>query len=172
MRKTMLLLCSLGATLAAPCGAQDQGLTAPGGGLGGPTWQARFEADALPLLAYRGIAAPLQAGNQQTLRLLGDYRLDTLRLGQTGGLRLTGGLLLQWRQTGSSPATDLRGTLPYAGVGYSSGDARGQWGFSADLGLAAPGLGGLRAERPLGSGSTDSGTRLLPMLRLGMNLAF
>ena len=65
--------------------------------------------------------------------------------------------------------------LPYAGIGYASGDRRGAWGFSADLGLAAQGLGPARVDRLLGGVGSLGGdvqVRLLPVLRLGMSVAF
>jgi len=182
MRHAVLLstvLLALCAAFAAPVGAQDRGLTAPGDALGGvlgggaasARWQARLERDG---------SAPLPSGMpQQTLRLLGDYQLDALRLGQTGGLRLTGGLLINLRNTAALglASTDAPPpTLPYAGIGYASGNLSGSWGFSADLGLAANGLGLSLGNRngPLGLG-LDGGLRdlrLQPMLRLGMSLSF
>lgn len=168
MRPLLWMLAGLAATLSAPLGAQGLGLTAPAAGLGGPAWQARFESDPVPLLAWRGVAAPLQPlAPRQTLRLLGDYQFNTLRLGDTGGLRLTGGLLVPLRTTatgGTQP--DARGTQPYAGVGYSSASLPGGWGLSADLGMAAAGLGWG------GGADATGGLRLQPQLRLGMSLAF
>ena len=52
------------------------------------------------------------------------------------------------------------------------GSLDGRWGFSADLGLAANGLGPLRLDRPALSLGSDGLPRLLPMVRLGMTLAF
>lgn len=177
MRKLLLMLGGLAAAWTAPAGAQGIGLTAPAAGLGGPAWQARFESDPVPLLAWRGVAAPLQPLElrQTTLRLLGDYQFDTLRLGDTGGLRLTGGLLIPLRSTlAGTVLPDGRGTQPYAGIGYSSASLLGGWGFSADLGLAAAGLAspaGLRVG-PGADPAAPTGLRLQPLLRLGMSLAF
>jgi len=176
MRKTWLLGC-LATTLALPLAAQDRGLSPPTDALGGPAWQARFERDALSLLPARGVTGLLMPALQtQTLRLFGDVQFSTLRLGDTGGLRLTGGLLINLRASGSGVvSTDGGSALPYAGIGYASGGLNGSWGFSADLGLAAPGLGSARLDRLLSSGNAlgiDSTTRLLPMVRLGMSLAF
>jgi len=182
MRQQAVLLSTLlalSSALMVPAQAQNRGLTAPSDALGGmfgsgfanARWQTRLERDTI---------APLQANTgQQTLRLLGDYQLDALRLGQTGGLRLTGGLLINLRNTASTglPSSDTAApTLPYAGIGYASGSLSGSWGFSADLGLAANGLGLSLGNRngPLGLG-VDGGLRdlrLQPMIRLGMNLAF
>lgn len=175
-RKILLLLSVVGA-LAASTAVQAQGLLPARDALGGPFWQARFERDSVSLLPVRGLAAPLTPiGPVQNLRLLGDYQFSSLRLGDTGGLRLTGGLLIQLRQPQSGmPANDLPAALPYAGVGWASGRGDGAWGFSADLGLAAQGLGSLRLDRLVNGGgslSVDGSLRLLPMIRLGVSLAF
>ena len=185
MRTALCLICTLG--LTAPLAAQEQGLTAPANALAAPRLQARFELDQ-PLLMMRA-TQPLSAAalnGVQTLRLLGDYQFSTLRLGDTGGLRLTGGLLINLRQaalTGNlSGATDgsgqsLSGT-GYAGVGYASGSTRadGGWGFSADLGLAAQGFGNAPLGRSSNAGFTLDAAgrdlRLQPMIRLGVNMAF
>ncbi len=184
MRKTATtVLCAI--TLACPWAqAQTRGLTAAPDALGGPVWQARFERDASALPALSALSALSAPGSpsawlgaartQQSLRLLGDYQFSALRLGETGGLRLTGGLLINLRQSATGLLTS--GNLsaqPYAGVGYASGSLDGRWGFSADLGLAgAAGLGPLRLDRHANSLGADSLPRLLPMLRLGMTLAF
>lgn len=175
LRKIRLLLSVVGA-IAGSAGVQAQGLMPAPDALGGPFWQARFERDAVSLLP-RGLGAPLAPiGLVQNLRLLGDYQFSSLRLGDTGGLRLTGGLLIQLRQPHSGmPANELPTALPYAGIGYASGRGDGAWGFSADLGLAAQGLGSLRLDRLVNGGgslSVDGSLRLLPMIRLGVSLAF
>ena len=97
-----------------------------------------------------------------------------MRLGDTGGLRLTGGLLINVKTPISALPDANNGALPYAGIGYSSGSSswRGDWGFSADLGLAAPGLSSARIDRLFNNAATDAQPRLLPMIRLGMNVAF
>lgn len=175
MRKYLLPLCCA-AAIAATTGVQAQGLTPSPDALGGPFWQARFERDAFSLLPPRTISrAPLPVEQFQRLRLLGDYQFSALRLGDTGGLRVTGGLLISLRQSdnGLLLANDAS-ALPYAGIGYASGGIKGNWGFSADLGLAAQGLGGLRFDRLISGGGlgVDGSLRLLPMVRLGVNLAF
>ena len=153
MRQTitplLLAAAAAAATVAPWAQAQTRGLTAAPDALGGPVWQARFERDANPL-PLRGldtwVAAPTPS---QSLRLLSDYQFSALRLGDTGGLRLTGGLLINLRPSTTGLLTG--GNLsaqPYAGVGYASGSLDGRWGFSADLGLAANGLGPLRLDRP------------------------
>ena len=176
MRKTLLMLIGASALATPLASAQTRGLTAEPGALGGPVWQARFERDSqtlMPLRSLGGLLAP--AAQAQRLRLLGDYQFSALRLGQTGGLRLTGGLLLNLPPdpAGGSYSGHLS-AQPYAGVGYASGRADGSWGFSADLGLAGSSLGGWRADRAAGSAAlgADGAPRLLPMVRLGMTLAF
>lgn len=186
MRTALCLICTLG--LAAPLAAQERGLTAPANALTAPRLQARLELDQ-PLLMLRA-TQPLSAtamSGAQTLRLLGDYQFSTLRLGDTGGLRLTGGLLINLRPaslagnlggaTDASAGQALSGT-GYAGVGYASGSARadGGWGFSADLGLAAQGFGNAPLGRASNAGFTLEAAgrdlRLQPMIRLGVNMAF
>ena len=173
MRKTCLLLAGL-MTLLSAASAQTQGLRPAADALGGPFWQARFERDELSLLPNRNLTALLLPNGQvQRLRLLGDYQFSALRLGNTGGLRLTGGLLINLRSTaGGQPLPDATQALPYAGLGYAGSAWNGQWGFSADLGLTAQGLGPARLDRLLGLGASDGGLRLQPLLRLGVNLAF
>lgn len=170
----LLVTAAAAATVTPWAQAQTRGLTAAPDALGGPVWQARFERDASPLAVGRGLGTWLvPSPPTHSLRLLGDYQFSTLRLGDTGGLRLTGGLLINLRQSTTGLLTN--GPLsaqPYAGVGYATGSLDGRWGFSADLGLAANGLGPLRLDRPALSLGSDGLPRLLPMVRLGMTLAF
>ena len=134
---------------------------------------ARFERDASPLPLPGLSSWLLPNAAPQALRLLGDYQFSTLRLGDTGGLRLTGGLLLNQRIGGNGAAPGaIQSAQPYAGVGYASGSLDGRWGFSADLGLAGNGLGPLRLDRQAGGLGIDGQPRLGPLLRLGMTLSF
>ena len=169
MRKIHLCLALMAATSAVL--AQDRGLTAPATALGGAFWQARFERDS-SAMPQTNMAMP--SFGAQTLRMFGDYQFSSLRLGDRGGLRLTGGLLINLRTGLSIGSADTAAALPYAGIGYSSGNNRGEWGFSADLGLAAPGLASWRLDRLIGGGglTVDGAIRLQPMVRLGMNVAF
>ena len=187
MRKTLIdtpsprfvaaTVCGALALLALATQAQDRGLTARPDALGGANWQARFERDKPSPLAHRSLLAlgPAGALPAQSLGLFGDYQFNALRLGDTGGLRLTGGVLINLKPaTGTLPDNAL-GALPYAGIGYSSGSLRGEWGFSADLGLAAPGLSSARIDRLFSNSApamADAQPRLLPMIRLGMSVAF
>ena len=66
---------------------------------------------------------------------------------------------------------------PYAGIGYSGTGLRGDWGFSAELGLAAQNPGaaaqfGRMFNGGVSLGDTVRDLRLQPMIRLGMNYAF
>lgn len=176
MRRILWALTCSATLLALPAPAQDRGLALTADALGGARWQSRFEHDALPTLGQdRSLWLP--ATPPHTLRLLGDYQFNRLRLGDTGGLRLTGGVLVSLRPA-STPAllaVDDSSALPYAGIGWAGGSPQGAWGFSADLGLAAQGLGSLRLDRLFTGGtglSVDGAPRLLPMVRLGMSLAF
>ena len=183
MRKYPTRICGALALLVSTASwAQDRGLLTPTDALGGSSWQTRFERDSRSPVPERGLLSlGLPTVSQQTLRLMGDYQFSTFRLGNTGGLRLTGGLLINLRATtnvngsGSGSPGDGTTALPYAGIGYASGDSRGAWGFSADLGLAAQGLGPARLDRLLGGAGSLGGdvqARLLPVLRLGMSVAF
>ncbi len=154
----VLLVAAAAAAMLAPWAqAQTRGLTTAADALGGPAWQARFERDTSALPPVRSLATWLAPTVPvQSLRLLGDYQFGALRLGDTGGLRLTGGLLINLRPTATGLLTGAGlSAHPYAGVGYASGSLDGSWGFSADLGLGA-----------------TSQPRLQPMMRLGMTLSF
>ena len=181
MRRFLWLLNCLAALMAAPATAQDRGLALTADALGGAQWQSRFEHDGRPPVG-RDRSMWLQAAQPQpqVLRLLGDYQFNRLRLGDTGGLRLTAGLLVNLRpsSTSASLTIDDSTALPYAGIGWAGGSLLGTWGtwgISADLGLAAQGLGSLRLDRLFNGGnglSVDGAPRLLPIVRLGMHLAF
>lgn len=164
-----ILLLTLALASAAPLMAQDKGLTATAEALGGPRWQARFESE-LPLLSLgQGRPEPLLGAMPSTLRLLGDYQFNLLRLGDSGGLRLTGGVLISLRP-GQGGAGDQRalaqGAMGYAGVGYAFGSQRG-WGFSADLGLT-----GLALGNSIGDAAQPRDLRGQPVIRLGVNMSF
>lgn len=166
--RSAVVLSLILAPLAA--GAQMGGLQAAPDALGGPVWQARFERDAQPL-GWRSASWLLPDRPATRVRLLGDYQFDTLRLGDTGGLRLTGGLLLslQAQADGSVSGAGLS-ARPYAGIGYASGSLDGRWGFSADLGLTGAAGASLRWGRP--AADAELQPRLQPTVRLGMSLAF
>lgn len=171
MRLTLalaLLACS------APALAGGGGLVASPDSLV-PRWQARVEIDTLPTFGLWG-GVPLGPSSMvQMTRLLGDYRLDTLRLGQTGGLRLTGGLLLNSRLP--IAGADPRGAWPYFGIGYANSGVRGDWGITADVGLAAQNPGAVGRFGGVFNGRLDLNDalrdlRLQPMIRLGVTYSF
>lgn len=161
------------AVVAAPAFAGGGGLVASPDALG-PRWQARIELDTLPNLGLWAGGVPLGTSSVlQMTRLLGDYRLESLQFGRAGGVRLTGGLLLNARTAG----TDPRGNWPYFGIGYAGNGARGDWGFSADIGLAAQNPGAAARLGRVFSGGVDLGDalrelQLQPMVRLGVTYSF
>ncbi len=175
MRASSMVL-ALG-LMAAPGAVIAEGLLAPPTALGGSRWQMRIEVETT-WLQSGGSALGLGGGaNQQSARLFRDYQLDALRLGQTGGLRLTSGVLLSQRSGSSAADSDSRTAWPYFGIGYRSGSLRGDWGFSADVGMAAQNAGSvLQLGRVLGGSSSLNDVlrelRLLPMVRLGVNYSF
>jgi hypothetical protein len=77
----------------------------------------------------------------------------------------------------TDPASDVNGTLPYIGIGYSSLAARSGWSFSADLGLVslAPG-NAVRLGRVFGGSQNLDDVvrdmRLTPVLQLGASYSF
>lgn len=153
-----------------------EGLVAPPGTLGPPGWQARIEIESTqvrPAWAPFGLGA---SSFRQTTRLFGDYYLDSLRLGQTGGFRLTSGVLVNQRFGSFAADSGSRSAWPYLGVGYSGGSAQGDWGFSADVGWAVQGLGSdLRLGRVhdgLGIADGLRDLRLQPMVRFGVTYSF
>ncbi len=165
-----------------------------------PTLQARVQLSTEPLLPS------LSSFDSAVLRprsaaLFGDYYVSRPFFGNSGGMRLTSGLVTGPRgavfgpgQTtapgpfgfsavsrgpaGATPA-DANGegtqTLPYLGIGYSGSSLRGGWGFSADLGVAAQNGGNQRLMRSLMSQSLDDTLRELrftPVLQLGVSYRF
>ena len=139
--------------------------------------QARVEVENLSM-RIGGLAAGTGPGaSVQSARLLGDYQLDALRFGQTGGLRLTSGLLLAQRQGLSTADTETRPAWPYVGPGYSGNGPCGAWGVGADFGMAAQSLGAtLRLGRVVNGGLSVGDAlrdlRLQPVVRLGVTYNF
>lgn len=150
-------------------------------------WQARLSY-ATPTLPLWG--QPL-AGGPGGLMLAGDRYFGWGRLGDSGGLRATGGLLLGpsalpghgandffWRVgTNGAAESDTTAAVPYLGLGYSAWWARSGLGLSADLGLAAQRPGqAVRFGRVFsGADSLDDMVRamqLAPMLQVNLSYAF
>jgi hypothetical protein len=173
MRWTLALVLGLSALPAFSAGG---GLTAPPEALSQTRWHARIEVDTAP--AYRQwVGQPLgQSSIVRMTRFLGDYHLDTLKFGQTSGLRLTSGVLLNPRATALS-VDNNRGAWPYLGIGYAGTGLKGDWGFSADVGLAAqnPGAVGQLGRAFSGDMAFSDALRelrLQPVVRLGVSYKF
>jgi len=167
--------------------------------LGWPLWQARLQVYAEPVTQDTALLDTASL-RPRSASLFGDYYVSRPYLGQSGGMRVTSGLVTGTRGAIFGPgmttppglfgfSTQARPSLgstwldaapdnqtwPYLGVGYSDASLRGGWGFSADLGLAAQSLGLFRAARSLGSQSLDDvvrDMRLTPVLQLGVSYRF
>ena len=174
MRWTLVLVLALS---ALPAFSAGNGLTAPPEALSQTRWHARIEVDTVRSYGHHWTGQPLgQASGMQTTRFLGDYHLDTLKFGQTSGLRLTSGVLLN--QRGSAQSVDnSRNAWPYLGIGYAGTGLKGDWGFSADVGLAAqnPGAVGQLGRAFHGDMAFSDALRelrLQPVVRLGVSYKF
>jgi hypothetical protein len=173
MRWTFALVLGLS---ALPAFSAGNGLTAPPETLSQTRWHARIEVDTAPV--YSPWAGQLlgQGSAVQMTRLLGDYHLDTLKFGQTSGLRLTSGVLLNQRASALG-VDSSRNAWPYVGIGYAGTGLKGDWGFSADVGLAAqnPGAVGQLGRAFNGDMAFSDALRelrLQPVVRLGVSYKF
>lgn len=180
-------LMSITLSLLAGTAAAADGLVAPDGKDLWPQWQARITVSTSTLapVSLTDPATP-QRNAQQLGALLGDYYFNVpgLRLpASVGGLRATGGLLANTHGLSLGPGAWLRDgssadpAVAYLGLGYTGQAAKGGWGISADLGLAAEGAGGAsRLGRALfgnqGFDNTNRELRLSPVLQLGVSYAF
>ena len=191
----MLSLASAGAMAG-----DGRGLTVDPALLSWPSLQARLQLSTEPLAPSLRAALDIPAQRPRSAALFGDYYVSRPFFGNTGGVRLTSGVLTGprgavfgpgqatapgpfafgsvSRGTGSSFA-DVNGegtqTLPYLGIGYSGSSVRGGWGFSADLGLAAQNGGNQRLARSMMSQSLDDTLRelrLTPVLQVGVSYRF
>lgn len=173
MRWTLALVLGLS---ALPAFSAGNGLTAPPEALSQARWHARIEVDTTPV-SSPWAGQPLgQASAVQMTRFLGDYHLDTLKFGQTSGLRLTSGVLLNQRASALS-VDNSRNAWPYLGIGYAGTGLKGDWGFSADVGLAAqnPGAVGQLGRAFNGDMAFSDALRelrLQPVVRLGVSYKF
>jgi hypothetical protein len=138
-----------------------------------------------------------------SLSLMGDYYLTGPLVGGhrlAGGLRATSGLVIGPRNAllsnpalpspqaspfalsrlaGGVPASTIDGgsselgTAPYLGIGYTGVSVKGAFSFSADVGLAGPGL--RFGRTPSSSQSVDDvlrDLRLTPVIQLGVSYSF
>lgn len=147
------------------------------------SWQARLamSTPTLPLLSSWSTTSP-----SNNTMLAGDRYLGWGKLGDGGGLRATGALLLGAgamapSSAASSPAAhgdfDSPGALPYLGLGYSAWWARTGVGVSADVGVAAqrPGQAVRFGRVVSGTESLDEMLRAMqiaPMLQVNLSYAF
>lgn len=158
-------------------------------------WQARL---AIATSSHLPLWAGLGAGSQAPSALLaGDRYLGWGQLGDGGGLRATGALLLGssalslatpsgvgrgemlWRGIGGVGPSDqdTTGAVPYLGLGYSAWWARAGVGVSADLGLAAqrPGQAVRFGRAFSGAEGFDDvlkAMQISPMLQVNLSYAF
>lgn len=191
-------IASLGLALACLPSQAADGLQMRPGDLTQQRWQARLQLnqlDASSPLGSRLLGANLLGDYYLTGSLLGQQI--------SGGVRATGGLLLGPLSVlqgngglalgnsssqvaigqrlvslptlgGAGLTGDYSSSLSYLGIGYTGQSLRGDWGFTADLGLAVSGLSdGLRLGRS--SFSLDDATRTgryQTVLQLGLNFRF
>lgn len=158
-------------------------------------WQTRLAVSAPSMSLLGNWTSSSQVGNAM---LAGDRYLGWGQLGDGGGLRATGALLLGtnalalaspagatrnemlWRSNTPSQSLvepDSGAAVPYLGVGYSAWWSRAGVGVSADLGLAAQ-----KPTQAVRFGRVMSGTeglddmlhamQLAPMLQVNLSYAF
>ena len=142
----------------------------------------------------------------ESLSLLGDYYFSRALPGSGGlaGFRATSGLIfgaptnrvlsgvgpgnsLMLRAPGSglSPSASALGgidaapaasTVPYLGLGYTSGSYKAGWGFSADVGLVARSPGAVKLGRMFGGNQPLEDMlremRLSPLFNVGVSYSF
>lgn len=186
----VLMLSLLG--FAAACQAAD-GLALPDS-----TWQ-RWQARAT--VSTYDSSTRLAAAS-----LVGDYYFRGLRLGHvgtTGGFRATSGVVLGAgsallgaagvparlsgglslghlslsAQASGADTGDAGATLPYLGLGFTSLQSGGGWGFSADLGVVGRNAAGTTdlGRALFGTQGLDTAfrnLRLTPVLQLGVRYTF
>jgi hypothetical protein len=185
--------------MAGAAAADGRGLVVDPERLSWPSLQARLQLTSEPF------APSFATFDNATLRprsaaLFGDYYVSRPFFGNTGGMRLTSGVVTgprgavfgpgqataptpfgfssASRSTGPTLA-DSHGegtqTLPYLGIGYSGSSLRGSFSFSADLGLTAQNSGNQRLARTVVSQTLDDTLRelrFMPVLQLGVSYRF
>jgi hypothetical protein len=181
--------------MAAWAAPEGQGLILKNDGAAWSTWQARLAVVSPAPLSPASWGPPVSTG---AIRLSGDRYFNVWRLGDGGGLRATGALMLGQRSlamsapvtvgpepwswspsqspVGSEAEPGLTAT-PYVGLGYSAWWTRLGLGFSADLGLTAQRGGATGQVRWLtgGDSAEASGLRAVqvaPVLQLHLSYAF
>jgi hypothetical protein len=173
---------------AGAAAADGRGLVVDPERLSWPSLQARLQFSTEPLRPSVG-AFESASLRPRSAALFGDYYVSRPFFGNTGGVRLTSGVVTGPRGAlfGPGQATapgpfafssvsrggaragatlaDVNGestqTLPYLGIGYSGSSLRGGWGFSADLGLTAQNGGSQRLTHSLMSQTLDDTLREL-----------
>lgn len=183
--------------------AAGQGLAVDPDGLG-PRWQARLQltADAAPAMSLNDQLRHFGPSRTRSAAVFGDYYLAQPWFGESGGLRITSGLVTGQRGAvlgpsavaqldsnvsasitrlaghapgGSDNPSEANQTWPYLGIGYSGSSLRGGWGFSADLGLAAQNPSVIRLGRMTVTAGFDDWVRemrLTPLVQLGVSYKF
>jgi hypothetical protein len=182
---------------ASAASAQGSGLAPDNHLLLGPRLQARVGINA-----SQGFDGGNPAWQQQGGVVLGDYYFSRTRLGTgdvSSGFRATSGLLLgqrslalgtpalaggqgftltmlrqqRWAGAMGESLSEAWSTVPYLGVGWTGVSARGGWGLTADLGVAArPANGGLRVGNTAALDDLLRELRLTPVLHFGVSYAF
>jgi hypothetical protein len=169
-------------------------------------WQARIALGTAPPLWRAGLSTLEPMGLRvNTLAVTGDYYLtgNLLERAALGGLRATSALIVGPRSqsTIGQPSSGAQGSgfsierrllatssslasgevesasTPYFGFGYTGLSLRGNWSFSADMGMVALSPGNaVRLGRVLGgTQSLDDmlrDMRLAPVLQMGVSYAF
>jgi len=202
MKSPVLSLALTVATLVAAPALAANGLVAPAAAAAWPHWQARISVQTgtpSPLAASRPFDATGPQRGVQGASVLGDYYFA---VPSYGAFRASGGLLTGAQagtplasasagprlglavNSSSTPlgalgtsGSDLPGTVPYVGLGFTGAPWLNGLSLSADLGLVA--------EKPgaaLGVGRAVFGTqgmdtalrelRLSPVLQLGLRYNF
>ncbi|MCW5656264.1 MAG: hypothetical protein KIT60_01055 [Burkholderiaceae bacterium] len=190
---------SLSLAMGGAFAAEGRGLVVDPERLSWPALRARVQLSTEPL-ASTAATFESAALRPRSAAVFGDYYLSRPFFGNTGGVRLTSGVVAGPRgavfgpgqATAPSPfgfSSASRGpgstfadasgegmqTLPYLGIGYSGSSLRGGWGFSADLGLTAQNGGNRRLSRTVMSQTLDDTLRELrftPVLQLGVSYRF
>jgi hypothetical protein len=190
----------LSVTMATAAAAEGRGLLVDPDRLSWPSslrGRLQFSTESVsPSLSSLDSAAL----RPRSAALFGDYYVSRPFFGNSGGMRLTSGVVTGPRGAvfGPGQATapamfgfssasrgagstlgDVNGegtqTLPYLGIGYSGSSLRGGLSFSADLGLTAQNNGNQRLARAVMSQTLDDTLRELrftPVLQLGVSYRF